>query len=67
LQEEWQESDEEDKENGDDASADPFEDRIEVVTSILAADELAGISIYTDQELLVEGAQEHHCGDVLTS
>jgi hypothetical protein len=66
LQEEWQESDEEDQEDGDDASANPFKDGIEAVTSTLAADELTGISICADQELLVESAQEHDCGDGLT-
>ena len=62
MQEQGQERNEEHEEDTNNAVLDPVEDREQVVASVLAAEEVALGRVLADLELLVQRAQEHHCG-----
>ena len=61
MHEQWQESDEEDQENGDDAVLDPIEYGNEVVATRLAAKDVALRVNPAYGQLLVERAEVHDC------
>ena len=58
LQEQRQECNEEHQEDGDDAAANPVEYGDQIVASSLSSDQLSGIGILADQQLLIERSQE---------
>lgn len=58
LQEQRQECNEEHQEDGDDAAANPVEYGDQIVASGLSSDQLPGIGVLADQQLLIERSQE---------
>lgn len=62
LKEEGQERNHEDQENTNNAAPDPFKDGDEIVTTRLTTNELAGIRVFANPDLRVQGTQENHWG-----
>ena len=60
MHEQWQESDEEDQENGDDAVLDPIEDRDEVVAARLSTEHIPLRVDLANGELLVQRTNVNH-------
>ena len=67
LKEQREESDHEDEEDTDDAAVDPVEDGDKVIASGLSTNELPGIRVLADDQLRVQGSQEHHWKDHIST
>ena len=63
LQEQRQEGDEEDQENGNNASSDPIENGNEVVASRASRQNVPSGVHFTNQQLLVERSDVQHWGE----